>query len=663
VIIEDGDSVFQGGAQHFIHKYNRSDYSFVKSHLTKSGGDYQSGVVLNGILYASCHCNNHQYENTNTWSDPFGYTKVTPIVYIGAYDTTTFDVVPEFQPILKATGAGSEGPWDQFVDSDGCMWAGGDLNLYQNNSYFYGGFVKFCARDTTPPTVPNPSMAINGDDVTLSWAASTDNAAGSIQYEVLRDDPAFGTIVLGSTYSTNFTDADVTTATRYFVRAVDATGNRSATSSARTYSPTLGTLVAKGATWSYRSVASDPGTTWRQPGFDASSWPTGNAELGWGDGGEATVIPNATTSQYFLRHINVADPSAYAMLTVNLRRDDGAAVYVNGVEVVRSNLPAGALSYSTLASSFISGSGETTYYPFSVPASYLVTGDNVIAVELHQAGTNNGDASFDLEIVALGATESNAPSQPSVSVGTRTQSTIALSWTAATDDVAVAGYRVLRNGADVLFTNGTSFTDSGLTGATAYTYDVMAVDTSGNESTPGTVATSTYGDPNLVAYGAAWTWRFDGVDQGTAWRTPAFDDSTWATGTAELGFGDADEATVIWPGTTPTPMTGYFRRQITVTDPSAIASLSLDVIRDDGVVVYVNGVEVGRENMPAGTILYTTGASTGIATRSGETTAVNFSVPPGVLVAGTNTIAVEMHQYSAYSTDLSFNLRLVATFA
>ena len=666
VIIEDGDSVFQGGAQHFIHKYNRSDYSFVKSHLTKSGGDFQAGAVVNGVLYATCHCNNYQYEGTNTWSDPIGYSTTSAIVYIGAYDTATFDTLPEFVPTLKATGAGSEGPWDLFVDTSGCMWAGGDLNLYQNNSYFYGGFVKFCARDTTPPSLPNASMAVTGDDVTLSWPASTDNAAGSIQYEILRDDPTFGTMVVGSTYSTTFTDADVAGATRYFVRALDVAGNRSATTAALSYSPpppTLGTIVAKGASWSYRSVASDPGTSWRQPGYDSSSWPTGNAELGWGDGGEATVIPNATTTQYFIRHVNVADPSAYATLAIGLRRDDGAAVYINGIEVARSNLPAGVLAYATLASSFISGSGETTYNALRVPASYLVAGDNVIAVELHQGGTNNGDASFDIEVLAQGSVEANAPSQPAVSVGTRTQSSIALSWPASTDDAAVAGYRVRRNGSDILFTTSTSITDTGLATATSYTYDVIAVDTSGNESTPGSVATGTLGDPNLVVYGASWKWRFDGVDQGTAWRDGVFDDSTWASGNAELGFGDADEATVIWPGTTPTPWTSYFRRQITVSDPSAIASLTLNVIRDDGFVVYINGTEVARDNMPAGTISYSTGASSGISTRSGETTAVSVAIPSSTLVAGTNTIAVEMHQFSNYSTDLSFNLQLLATFS
>ncbi len=51
---------------------------------------------------------------------------------------------------------------------------------------------------------------VAGNNVTLSWTPSTDNAATPIQYEMLKDDPAFGTIVVGSTYERNLTDTGVT---------------------------------------------------------------------------------------------------------------------------------------------------------------------------------------------------------------------------------------------------------------------------------------------------------------------------------------------------------------------------------------------------------------------------------------------------------------------
>ena len=76
----------------------------------------------------------------------------------------------------------------------------------------------------------------------------------------------------------------------------------------------------------------DPGTAWRQPGFDVSSWPTGPSQLGWGGRGEATVVP-VTGTQYYVRHFSVDDPSQYQQLLLRLVRDDGAAVYLNGIEV------------------------------------------------------------------------------------------------------------------------------------------------------------------------------------------------------------------------------------------------------------------------------------------------------------------------------------------
>jgi hypothetical protein len=154
---------------------------------------------------------------------------------------------------------------------------------------------------------------------------------------------------------------------------------------------------------------------------------------------------------------------------------------------------------------------------------------------------------------------------------------------------------------------------------------------------------------------------YDGVDQGTAWRAPGFDDSSWQSGPAQLGFGDSDEATVVPAGTAPRPMTAYFRSTVEVADPAAYQELVIDLIRDDGAVVYVNGTEVARDNLPEGDVSYGTAALVGLQTNAEERTPVRFTVPATVLVAGTNTIAVEMHQANAWSSDLSFALSMSAT--
>src|SRR6266496_4393275 len=64
------------------------------------------------------------------------------------------------------------------------------------------------------------------------------------------------------------------------------------------------------------------------------------------------------------------------------------------------------------------------------------------------------------------------------------------------------------------------------------------------------------GADSLITSGATWKYLDTGVDPGTAWRGPGFDDSSWASGAAQLGFGDGDEVTVIRSGI----VTAYFRK-------------------------------------------------------------------------------------------------------
>lgn len=90
--------------------------------------------------------------------------------------------------------------------------------------------------------------------------------------------------------------------------------------------------------------------------------------------------------------------SDLASLTVNLRRDDGAIVYVNGVEVFRSNMQSGTNITSTnFASSAASDDGKN-WYSTTAPASMLINGTNVCAVEIHQSDTTSTDISFMLQL-------------------------------------------------------------------------------------------------------------------------------------------------------------------------------------------------------------------------------------------------------------------------
>ena len=389
-ILEVGNHVYQGGSQHYLQSYARGDYSFERGFITQNtGGDYQALATRDGIVYGSCHCvTDYQYEDTTRFPTPQGYTRVDPINLIGAYDmTNNLEVVPEFHPTQLATAG--DGPWALFFDTNGCMWAGGDLVRPGASAIpYYGGYEKFCGRDATAPTIPgNSHAALNGNDVTLTWNASTDNAATPIHYEILKDDPAFGTIVMASTFERTFTDTNVVNPSRYYIRAVDDQGNRSATTAVLAVTPpppAVATLLAHGASWSYRADGQDLGTAWRQPAFNSSSWATGASQLGWGGKGETTVTASGAITSYFVRHQSIANPGLYKTITIRLKRDDGAVVYVNGVPVVRDNMPAGTLTAATLASSFVSGASETTWFEHQVPASLFKAGDNTIAAEVHQ---------------------------------------------------------------------------------------------------------------------------------------------------------------------------------------------------------------------------------------------------------------------------------------
>jgi hypothetical protein len=166
----------------------------------------------------------------------------------------------------------------------------------------------------------------------------------------------------------------------------------------------------------------------------------------------------------------------------------------------------------------------------------------------------------------------------------------------------------------------------------------------------------------LVPAGSTWSYLDDGTDQGTGWRAAAFNDAAWAKGPAQIGYGDGDEATVVsyGPNASAKYVTTYFRRTFSVSNSADFGSLSLRILRDDGAVVYLNGAEAFRTNMPTGPIGSTTLASATIA-GADESVFVSAALSPSLLVAGSNVIAVEVHQSDPTSSDLSFDLELVGS--
>jgi uncharacterized delta-60 repeat protein len=172
-----------------------------------------------------------------------------------------------------------------------------------------------------------------------------------------------------------------------------------------------------------------------------------------------------------------------------------------------------------------------------------------------------------------------------------------------------------------------------------------------------TVTPGSSGTVSLVPMGAVWQYLDTGVDQGIAWIAPGFNDTAWPSGPAQLGYGDGDEATTVGfgPDLNNRYITTYFRRSFVLNNATAVTNLSLRLLVDDGAVVYLNGAEVFRANLPAGVVNFHT-----LAISAAENAIHSVSLGPALLLEGTNIVAVEVHQNSASSSDLSFDLELVA---
>jgi len=155
-----------------------------------------------------------------------------------------------------------------------------------------------------------------------------------------------------------------------------------------------------------------------------------------------------------------------------------------------------------------------------------------------------------------------------------------------------------------------------------------------------------------------WRYLDNGTDQGTAWRQPGFDDTTWRSGIGEFGYGDGGENTRVSFGTNAGDkyITTYLRTTFTSTGTPTTAGIYMRV--DDGAVVYVNGIEAVRDNMPSGAI----GRLTLALARDGadEKYSRHFPIDLSLIRPGTNTIAVEVRQATRTSDDLSFFRTLIA---
>ncbi|MEO8353378.1 MAG: LamG-like jellyroll fold domain-containing protein, partial [Chthoniobacteraceae bacterium] len=168
--------------------------------------------------------------------------------------------------------------------------------------------------------------------------------------------------------------------------------------------PTVTTLVDANGSWIFRADGVDQGSAWTAPGASEVDWMTGNGTFTLGDlslpepASAGAALPAGPTTYYFRRRFQFNGQTAHTELNLRLLIDDGAAVYLNGTEIARANLPTGANSASPANNPRRSA---PVWQEFAVPAALLQSGENLLAVEIHQAAAL---PSYPAAVVASGPT-------------------------------------------------------------------------------------------------------------------------------------------------------------------------------------------------------------------------------------------------------------------
>lgn len=169
-------------------------------------------------------------------------------------------------------------------------------------------------------------------------------------------------------------------------------------------------LLAAQSVWRYRkgtNEASTPTTAWRQLGFDDSGWAEGPLPLGYGETFIATPLndmQNGYVSVFLRKTFVVNDPVQFSRLVLEAQYDDGFKAWINGVLVIdgNANMPAGEVAYNTPAVSAIENLNFVTFNLAQAPASLLVPGTNVLAVQAANASLGgSSDFFFDARLVGI----------------------------------------------------------------------------------------------------------------------------------------------------------------------------------------------------------------------------------------------------------------------
>ena len=352
--------------------------------------------------------------------------------------------------------------------------------------------------DTTAPTVPSnvTTTSITMNQIKLSWTASTDNVAVT-GYNVYRN----GTKV-GTSTSTNYTDNNLTpeTSYKYEISAYDGAGNTSAKSAETSFvtkpdteAPTTpSNLSATAVSISQINLAWNVSTD-------------NVAVTGYNVYRNGIKVGTSATNSYQDKNLTVSSTYSYEISAYDAKNNESsktsAVTATTNSDTQAPTAPAGVVanpvSLSQIDLSWAASTdnvGVTGYAIYrdgvkvatAAAVSYQDTGltkFTTYAYVIYALDAAGNQSAPSTQISAKTLADTQAPSVPAGLQGTATSMTeIGLTWNASTDNVAVTGYNVYRNGAKIGTTAETKFSDSGLVAETTYAYTLTALDADNNES-------------------------------------------------------------------------------------------------------------------------------------------------------------------------------------
>ena len=499
-----GDDVWQGGSEHNTHVYTEADYSLQRSHVTSGrGGDTQALAFVDGIVYQASHGNSWNYADATTWPGLQNYTRTDDYKWVGSFDPVTFDYDPTWVPSLDS--AFNEGVWALHADTDGCMWFGGDIiggPFVGGQRQYLESFSKFCQRDVQAPTVPtNAGVApLGGGGAQVTWSQSSDDFPGFIGYEVLRNDRVVSDLVYGQSW----TDPDGTTADRYFVRAVDPAGNRSASTAVLV----PGDNVPPSTPQNLSFVLNPDDTV--DLSWDASTDNIGVTEylvfrngvvIANVDGAETTFLVTglAAGSHWFqVRAVDAAGNESFKTPPVR--------VDVDGPDAQPPSTPGNPQAVvnpdDTITFSWVASVDDTGVDGYTVmrnlvevagsPVDGATTtidldlgpGGHYLQVQAFDAAGNTSFRTAPVFVEVVDDTDTQPPSTPQNLIAVEgVDQSIDVAWDASTDNVGVSEYQIIATGVEVLVVDGATTTANlPAMGQGSHWIQVRARDAAGNES-------------------------------------------------------------------------------------------------------------------------------------------------------------------------------------